>query len=55
VQWVVAGLAVIAVVALAWFGGRWLAAASRRSLRRIIREELAGARADTGTGTPPPA
>jgi serine protease Do len=55
VQWVVAGLAVIAVVALAWFGGRWLAAASRRSLRRIIREELAGARADTATGTPPPA
>jgi S1-C subfamily serine protease len=54
VQWVVAGFALVAVVALAWLGGRWLAAASRRTLRRIIREELAGVRADTPTGTRPP-
>lgn len=57
VQWGVAAFVLIALVALAWFGGRWLAAASRRTLRRIIQEELAGARADARTGapTPPPA
>ena len=54
VQWGVAAFALMAFVTLAWFGGRWLAAASRRALRRIIREELAGARADAPGGAPAP-
>ena len=46
--------ALVALVALAWFGGRWLASAWRRTLRRIIREELAGVRAEAPTGMPTP-
>jgi hypothetical protein len=46
VQWGVAAVLLVALAALAWFGGPVLAAASRRNLRRIIREELAGVRAD---------
>ena len=54
VQWGVAAFLLMALVALAWFGGRWLVAATRRSLRRIIREELAGARAEASPGAPIP-
>jgi hypothetical protein len=35
------GFAVVGGLALVWFGGRRLIAASRQGLRRIIREELA--------------
>jgi len=53
VQWGVGAVLLVALAALVWFGGRWVAAASRRNLRRIIKEELAGARADGPSGAPP--
>jgi serine protease Do len=55
VQWGVGAVLLVALAAVAWLGGRWLAAASRRNLRRIIREELAGVRADepTSSAVPP--
>ena len=55
VQWGIEAVALVGGLALVWFGGRWLAAATRRNLRRIIREELAGAHAEPrGIRQPPP-
>jgi hypothetical protein len=42
VQWGVMAFALIGGVAGVWFGGRRAISATRRSLRRIIREELEG-------------
>ena len=42
VQWGVMAFALIGGVAGVWFGGRRAVFAARRSLRRIIREELEG-------------
>jgi S1-C subfamily serine protease len=54
VQWGIEAFVLVGGLALVWFGGRWLAAAAQRNLRRVIREELAGARAETRTDPPPP-
>ena len=43
VQWGVMGFGGIAAVAGVWFGGRRAAAAGRRRIRQLIREELQGA------------
>ena len=40
VQWGVTGFAFLGAVAGVWFGGRRVVFAARRSLRRVIREEL---------------
>jgi hypothetical protein len=40
VQWGVTGFALLGAVAGVWFGGRRVVFAARRSLRRVIREEL---------------
>ncbi len=42
VQWGVMAAALLGGIAVAWLGGRRLVAATRRRLRRIIREELEG-------------
>jgi hypothetical protein len=34
------GVGVMGVIAGTWFGGRRVALAARRSIRRIVREEL---------------
>ena len=54
VQWGIEAFLLVGGLALVWFGGRWLAAATQRNLRRVIREELAGARAETRTDPPTP-
>lgn len=54
VQWGIEAFVLVGGLALVWFGGRWLAAATQRNLRRVIREELAGARAETRTDPPTP-
>jgi hypothetical protein len=40
VQWGLAGFGLIGGVAVLWFGGRRLAAAGRRTIREIVRQEL---------------
>ena len=40
VQWGVIGFSLVGAIAGLWFGGRRVAAATRQSLRRIIREEI---------------
>jgi serine protease Do len=40
VQWGVMGLGFLGVIAGTWFGGRRVALAARRGIRRIVREEL---------------
>jgi hypothetical protein len=42
VQWGVMAFALVGMVACVWFGGRRVISSARRSLRRIIREELEG-------------
>jgi S1-C subfamily serine protease len=42
VQWGVMGFALLGMVAGVWFGGRWVVSSARRSLRRIVQEEIDG-------------
>jgi S1-C subfamily serine protease len=42
VQWGVMGVALLGMVAGVWFGGRRVVSSARRSLRRIIQEEIDG-------------